>query len=78
MVQKLTWAELKQAGARAVHKGDCTNTIVAPGPDGEDNYHLCMGRANHAPGDVQEHYCGCSYVWKTTGEIVGRPEWGQA
>lgn len=75
---KPSQADLMQAGKRAVHKGECVNVVVAPDHTGELNYHNCNGSVNHATTPGEQHYCGCGYVWKETGEIVNRPEWGQA
>lgn len=77
MSRKLTWAELMDAGKRAARKGECTSVVVAPDHTGADNYHNCNGSVNHGT-TGEQHYCGCSYTWKDTGEIVNRPEWGQS
>lgn len=68
-----SWAELMQAGKRAVRKGECTSVVVAPDSSGADNYHNCSGSVNHVS-DGGDHYCGCSYVWRESGEIVKRPQ----
>lgn len=75
MAHKFTHAELMQQGKRAVRKGECTSVVVAPGPDGEDNYHNCHGGVNHHT-TYDAHYCGCPYTWKSSGEITQRPEGG--
>lgn len=72
MATKFTHAELMQQGKRAVRKGECVSVIVAPDHTGEDNYHNCTGSVHHET-DGSEHYCGCRYSWKDSGEITEMP-----
>lgn len=64
-----TREELLASGQRAAYKNQCKSVIVAPDHTGQDNYHNCSDKPNHA-GD---HSNGSGYVWNSDGKILVNP-----